>query len=258
MTIGKEPDYLYYQKGDYKIKKDKYPKKTWFDMKSITKLFLLFVILDMKLDLHSCIQEYFKEFPYKNIKIIDIINHTSGLDNTWMINGKSSDLQKEYYKSKNIYEFSLTKLKQNLPYGKFNYNNYTYDILAAIIYKISGKYWISSLEKFFPNCRFKIHKQHKIPFSSYSLFIRKQDIQQISNIILNKKYHTQIIKKKIIPHVQKFYLKLNFTGHDGSGGQDLMFNNKEIFWILSYDNPDLHKRGLNENEFYHILNKIRH
>jgi hypothetical protein len=249
------PDYLYYKntKG-WTLSNDKNIGKEWFDMKSITKMFLLFVLIDLKIKSRSRVTKYLPNYPHKNIKIIDIINHTSGLQNDW----GGSELQKNYFRSKNIYQFTL-KLDQ-IPenYGKFMYNNYAYNILALIVKKVTKKHWHEYLPKLFPGAKFQIHKQRGIPFAAHSLFIRKSDIPIISKIVVAKKYHALISKKKLMPRIQKHYQEIfpGWSGHSGSGGQDLMFNDKQILWILSYDNPDLHKRGLSDDQIKNIVSDI--
>lgn len=253
----RQGDFLYYLGPDKQTKYDKYPNKEWFDLKSITKLFLLFVLIDQGIKPSDKIIKYFPDYPYSKITVKDIINHKSGLQNDWT----GSSLQRKYFQSDDIYRFTL-KLKM-IPanYGKYIYNNYTYNILAAIIKKETGKHWNDLLTQIFTKAKFKIHKINGLPFASHSLFIRKKDVPSISKEILNRKYHDIIISKRLIPDTQKHYRKLVpgviFSGHSGSGGQDVIFNNDDIFWALSYDNPDLHSRGLNDDEVKHYLLKFR-
>jgi len=264
----KKSDYMYYfSVGTKSIIHDSYINKSKFDLKSITKIFLIFVLIYLKIDFNSYITSYFHNYKHK-IKIIDIVNHTSGLVNDWMIFDEikkqwiQSDLIKKYFSSKNIYKFALNLDIIKSDYGKFKYNNYSYNILAAIVLKITGKTWINTLSKIFPLAKFSTHKAYnKLPFTSHSLFIYKKDIPYISNIILKLKFHSKLNKYKLIPrtlgHYKKIIKGIIFSGHDGSGGQYLVFNNNEIFWSLAYDNPDIHTRGLSWDEMVKTLKNIR-
>lgn len=251
--MEKLPDYFYFTNGKIVVEEDKYKSKQWFDLKSITKLFFIFVLLDLNINLHAKVVDFIPSYQYKNIKLIDILNHTSGLENTWMVNGKSSALQQRYYSSHDIYSFAL-KLRQ-IPeqIGKYNYNNYSYNILALIVYEKTGKTWEKHLKNIFGSeAQFKTYKQYGLPYVAHSLFIRKDDIPMLSKIIIKRRFHSLILKHRLIPHTQKYYMNIvkgvKLTGHDGSGGQDLFFNDSQIFWVLSYGNPDIHSRGLTSDE----------
>lgn len=86
------PDVLFYynDKSNKSIQKlQKKHKTNKIDLKSITKLFVIFVFICLQrngsIQFNDPIIKYLPKFKYPQIRIIDIINHTCGLQNDWMV-----------------------------------------------------------------------------------------------------------------------------------------------------------------------------
>lgn len=272
----KAPDILFYYnsiKNKCIINTKKKYKTNKIDLKSITKLFVIFVLIWMYhnklIQFTDPIVKYLPKFKYSKIRIIDIINHTCGLQNDWFeknIKGQfqPTPLAKKYFKSRNIYEFSAYKLKM-IPddYGVFKYNNYTYDILGLLIFKLTNRNYLQLLQKIFPKAKFSArYAADKIPFMSHSLFIRYKDLSYISKKIIEYDFYSDIMKHRLAEHVVAWYQtnvdkSENWIGHSGSGGQLLLFNINSVFISFSYGNSDKHTRGLSEEDSILLLKKIK-
>ncbi|MBK5210584.1 MAG: beta-lactamase family protein [Flavobacteriaceae bacterium] len=115
-----------------------------YQLASVSKQFTAAAILllyqEGKLDLDDFASKYLTDFPYKNIKIRHLLNHTSGLPNYMYAAEKN-------WKSKlppdNTAMLNLMDKVKMLPYFKpgerFDYSNTGYFILASIVSKISNQ-----------------------------------------------------------------------------------------------------------------------
>lgn len=112
---------------------------------SITKVLTGLAILKLaeydKLDLNDNVDEYLDNFPYKEVKIEDLLNHRSGLPNYLHL----SDDKNYWDNSKKITNQDVLDIlthKQpealSKPGKSFSYNNTNFVILALIIEKITG------------------------------------------------------------------------------------------------------------------------
>jgi len=122
---------------------------TVFNLASVTKTFTCAAIMRLhdqeRLSIYDRVDKYFPGFiadDSKDIKIINLLNHTSGLSaNIFQSDdqGNGLILPEKYSISKDslIAKFSHTKLKFQ-PGTKFEYNNYAYTLLAFIIEQVSG------------------------------------------------------------------------------------------------------------------------
>jgi len=113
-----------------------------FPIGSITKLFTILSLLILhknnKINIYDNIGKYINNNEIKNLKIIDIINHTSGLKNNWdnAIYGSSKI---KYNTATQIYnKWNNNKLIDTNMNGKYFYSNIGYVILGVLIEKISN------------------------------------------------------------------------------------------------------------------------
>lgn len=243
-------DYRLIYKNGHRYYESGKPKKEYINMKSIVKLVIILVILDLH---HKKIVDIKAKLPFlhnPNIRIINIINHTSGLDNTWAIKSQTRDnkvkwspstLQKRYYKSDNIYEY-YKKLKPKYRLGSFHYNNYTYDILGKIIYEKTGMYVDEYLKKnILKDVKHTWFKINGLPVCSYGVGLY---VPHISKML--KRLHMFALKVGFVNFAKKYGrypLHLNigkrtFYGHSGSGGQFLYMNKNMIACRFAYGDPD--------------------
>jgi CubicO group peptidase (beta-lactamase class C family) len=124
--------------------KDPIDSTSTYQLASVSKQFTASAILllyqEGKLDLDDFATKYLPDFPYKNIKIRHLLNHTSGLPNYMYAAEKN-------WKSKlppdNIAMLGLmNKLKMQAyfkPGDRFDYSNTGYLVLASIVSKISNQ-----------------------------------------------------------------------------------------------------------------------
>lgn len=136
--------------------KDPIANTSTYQLASVSKQFTAAAILllyqEGKLELDDFATKYLTDFPYKNIRIRHLLNHTSGLPN-YMYAAEHN------WKSKlppdNTAMLNLMNKVKMLPYfkpgEKFDYSNTGYFILASIVSKVSNQ----SLGDFLDNRFFK-------------------------------------------------------------------------------------------------------
>lgn len=113
-----------------------------FPIGSITKIFTIVSLLllhqNNKLNIYDNIGKYINNNHIKNLKIIDIINHKSGLINIWHgWNYGSSKIQ--YESVTQIYNvYNNNKLTDKKLKGFFNYSNLGFHILGYLIEQVTG------------------------------------------------------------------------------------------------------------------------
>jgi len=116
-----------------------------FQLASISKVITATAVLILHerklINLNKDVNEYLPDFPYKNIKVKELLSHRSGLPNYLYV--LNNDLYIPEYRMSNedMYERFVSK-KPGLyykPNRKFNYCNTNYALLALLVEKISGK-----------------------------------------------------------------------------------------------------------------------
>ena len=123
------------------IDNDKLDEFSEFPIGSVTKLFTILSLLilheNKKINIYNNIGKYIDNDEIKHLKIIDIINHTSGLKNLW--DGATYGSSKiKYNTATEIYnKWNNNKLLDINMDGKYSYSNMGYIILGVIIEKIS-------------------------------------------------------------------------------------------------------------------------
>ena len=136
--------------------KDPIESTSTYQLASVSKQFTAAAILllyqEGKLDLDDFASKYLTDFPYKNIKIRHLLNHTSGLPN-YMYAAEKNWKSKTPPDNEAMLNL-MDKLKMQ-PYFKpgdrFDYSNTGYFILASIVSKVSKQ----SLSDFLGNRFFK-------------------------------------------------------------------------------------------------------
>lgn len=124
-------------------KKDSLSEEDSFQLASVSKQFTSAAIMMLyernQIQLSDFVSNYFPNFPYKNVTIKNLLNHTSGLPNYfWLTDHK--------WKSENaptnseLMDFldDANVQKHFNPGYKFDYSNTGYFVLASIVEKVSG------------------------------------------------------------------------------------------------------------------------
>lgn len=133
------------------IDNDKLTGNSEFLIGSITKMFtavLLLILQEKKLvNLNDTLDKYLENTNFKNVKIINIINHISGFKNMYSSHDYSGS--KINYKSAlEVYEeFKEENLKEH-DVGNFIYSNVGYIILGALIEKITNLTYYEALKNY--------------------------------------------------------------------------------------------------------------
>ncbi|TKT90536.1 serine hydrolase domain-containing protein [Dyadobacter frigoris] len=123
-----------------------------FQLASISKQFTAYGIMILKnkgiIQYDSLVVNYLPEFPYRNITVRHLLNHTSGLPDFWnkirpnldtnRSNGNNDALQ---------YLIKNHLLLQSEPGSRFEYCDIGYDFLATIIERLSKKTYGQFLEQ---------------------------------------------------------------------------------------------------------------
>lgn len=144
-------DSIIYQKGfglaDINTK-EPITTKTLFNIGSISKTFVAYGILQLakedKLSLNDDLYKYFPDFSNKKIaqqvKLYHLLTHTSGLPD-----GRKVAEEKEFYiTAKDEENWAPIKQTSDLefePGTRYKYSNPTFNGLALVIEKITGKKW---------------------------------------------------------------------------------------------------------------------
>ena len=115
-----------------------------FNLASVTKQFTATAIMllkqDGKLDFDQPVQKYLSKFPYKNITVRHLLNHTSGLVDYMKLARKDHWDDSKIFSTKDMISL-FVKYKPDLdfrPGSKFEYSNTGYVFLSAIIERVSG------------------------------------------------------------------------------------------------------------------------
>ncbi len=148
-VIVAKGDRIYYQTAlgyeNYQTK-DTLTTASSFQIASVSKTFtataILYLVEHGKLNLDDTIGTFIPNFPYRNIRIKDLLSHRSGLPNylhfgdvlwkdksLYMSNDALIELLKKFPKMEGSY----------LPNKRFEYCNTNYAVLATIVEKVSGK-----------------------------------------------------------------------------------------------------------------------
>lgn len=125
-------------------KKKRLNKESVYQLASVSKQFTATSIMMLnernKLQLTDTVSKYFPKFPFKNITIQHLLNHTSGLPKYFWIAEHEWNKNKPPTNSE-MMEFIETSSTASMffrPGRNFDYSNTGYFVLASIIEKITG------------------------------------------------------------------------------------------------------------------------
>lgn len=190
-----------------------------FQMASVSKIFTATAVLKLyeakKLNIHEHVIHYIPDFPYKDVTIYQLLNHTAGLPN-YLYLMPEIGRQDTMLSHQSVLQFLIHKKPKPefRPGKRHKYCNTNYAILACIIEKVSGMSYSDFLKKeiFIPCNMTKtntIHyidifdenttlsneyKSRTVPFyagdfilGDKSIYSNIQDLFRFSQMFLNKK-----------------------------------------------------------------------
>ncbi len=124
-------------------KKEPLKEESVFQLASVSKQFTAAAIMQLKekgkIKLTDTVNIYFPEFPYKNITIKNLLNHTSGLPKYFWVAEHEWKENKAPTNTDLMNVLPLSKAQRFFKPGRnFDYSNTGYFVLASIIEKVSG------------------------------------------------------------------------------------------------------------------------
>jgi len=158
--------------------KTKLNEKSIYQLASVSKQFTATSIMILKernqLKLTDTITKYFPKFPFKNITIQHLLNHTSGLPKYFWVTENEWKKEKAPSNNELMKFFETTKVSTFFrPGRKFDYSNTGYFILASIVEKISNM----SYSNFVDNTIFKpLQMNHSFAYSFENDTIRANQL----------------------------------------------------------------------------------
>ncbi|WP_439132552.1 serine hydrolase domain-containing protein [Polaribacter sp.] len=145
ILVAKNKKIVYENQIGYADFRKKVPikKESAFQLASVSKQFTAAAIMLLKernkIQLTDTVNNYFPNFPYKNITIQNLLNHTSGLPKYFWIAEHEWKEEKAPTNTDLMKVLPLTKAQRFFKPGRnFDYSNTGYFVLAAIVEKVSG------------------------------------------------------------------------------------------------------------------------
>jgi CubicO group peptidase (beta-lactamase class C family) len=127
-------------------------KNTQFQVASVSKQFTAFGIMVLKrqgkLNYDDKVAKFLPDFPYPDISLRHLLQHTSGLPDFWKHIRPNLDTTRSNGNKEMLAYLSKHKLPLRFETGeKWEYADIGYDILATIIEKVSGQNYQKFLKK---------------------------------------------------------------------------------------------------------------
>jgi CubicO group peptidase (beta-lactamase class C family) len=138
--------------SDLKEKK-KITSETPFQLASVSKQFTAMAVMILKeqgkIGYDEPVQKYLPGFPYREVTVRHLLNHTSGLPNyMWLIEEFTDTALAEVTNDYMLKMLSDEDLGLNFTPGtRFDYSNTGYAVLASLVEKVSGESFSEFLEK---------------------------------------------------------------------------------------------------------------
>ena len=153
VLVAKKGELVYQNQVGYADfrKKSKLSNESIYQLASVSKQFTAASIMILKernqLNLTDTITQYFPNFPFKNITIQHLLNHTSGLPNYFWI-AENEWKKKNAPTNKEMMKFLETSSVSKFfsPGRNFDYSNTGYFVLASLVEKISNMSYSNFLE----------------------------------------------------------------------------------------------------------------
>ena len=124
-------------------KKESLNETSVFQLASVSKQFTAAAIMLLyernQLQLTDTVNKYFPNFPYKNVTIKNLLNHTAGLPKYFWVAEHKWKQEKAPTNKEMMSLLESSKVRGFFrPGRKFDYSNTNYFVLASIVEKVSG------------------------------------------------------------------------------------------------------------------------
>ena len=194
------------------IKKEKLITHSSFELASVSKQFTAASILKLeemgKVDLDQPLSSYFPDFKFKNIRIQDLLKHSTGL---WDYMYLTEAYWEKPYAPNNRDVIELINAHQPRlsfrPGRRFNYNNSNYALLVALVEKLSNKSFDEFLQEHFFS-----------PFCVEETYVGVKS-RAISNVL------------NAFQPYRRSYLKLPPSFHNGALGDKGIHTTAKSLWL---------------------------
>ena len=206
--------------------------KTEFYLASLSKSFTAAAIMLLcekrRLALSDNVNKYFTDLPacYQEIKIIDLLNHTSGLKD-YFDNYFENKKNINFITNNDVYNFILEESSLNFPVGdKFEYSNTGYVLLSLLIEKVSGQ----SYSKF-------LNDNFFLTLGMKNTYVYTED----KPIIPNRAYGYEQIE-------DKYFCNDYYVLTTGDGGIYSCLDDLAL-WVQAFDNESIFSKQIIETIF---------
>ncbi|MET2985994.1 serine hydrolase domain-containing protein [Aureibaculum conchae] len=146
LLVAKNGKILYDSHVGYANFKKKEPlnERSVFQLASVSKQFTAAAIMLLyernQIQLTDTVNKYFPDFPYEDITIKNLLNHTSGLPKYFWVAEHEWKQKKAPTNSEMMTLLESSKAQRFFKPGrKFDYSNTGYFVLASIVEKVSGE-----------------------------------------------------------------------------------------------------------------------
>ena len=154
ILVAKDKKVVYQNQIGYADFRKKTPlnSESVFQLASVSKQFTAAAIMQLKeknkLKLTDSVNAYFPDFPYKNITIKNLLNHTSGLPKYFWVAEHEWNENKPPTNKDLMEVLPISKAQRFFKPGRnFDYSNTGYFVLASIIEKVTGISFNQYLQK---------------------------------------------------------------------------------------------------------------
>ena len=206
-------------------KKTKIDQKSVFQLASVSKQFTATAIMILKeknlLKLEDSVTNYFPKFPYKDVTIKHLLNHTAGLPNYFWVAEHKWNEEKAPTNSEMMELLADTNANRFFKPGRnFDYSNTGYFVLASIIEEITNV----SYSEFIAENIFK-------PLQMNDSFVYSYENDSIKN--------NQLVGYR--PYKGWRHLKINGTVNDAVvGDKNVYATSEDLYkWITGLNSEKL-------------------
>jgi len=154
LLVAKNGKVLYSNQIGYADFRKKEPlnEASVFQLASLSKQFTAAAIMLLyernQIQLTDTVNNYFPDFPYENVTIKNLLNHTAGLPNYFWVAEHKWEQEKAPTNGEMMTLLESSKVRRYFKPGyKFDYSNTGYFVLASIVEKVSGTSFSKFVQK---------------------------------------------------------------------------------------------------------------